>query len=228
MDKRLFILILEGGDEGEGVGREVVVEGEVVAEFHEKATEEIRADVVVSVGLYAPCVGILFGHWGLVLDDVFARTLLKQVAEFGTLLVFEHEAELHGIKNHLSPVRTAVCSFVALGCHLDLTAGLAAHGDASSDSADDIFVLELHQLEQLLATFKSYSVNHKRSGCKIAEQPPLIFNLANGDALGYWVRLNAVVLGIILLDEISYAIETHRFTSVIESAISLFLASTCT
>ena len=35
------ISIIEGGDEGEGGWREVVVEGDVVAEFHEKAAEEV-------------------------------------------------------------------------------------------------------------------------------------------------------------------------------------------
>ena len=52
----------DGGDEGEGVVGEVVAEGSVVTEFHEETAKDVGADVVVSVGFYAPGIGILFGH----------------------------------------------------------------------------------------------------------------------------------------------------------------------
>jgi len=127
------------------------------------------------------------------------------------MLVLDRETKFHGVENHLSPVRTAVDLLVALGCHLNLMTSLATHGDASSDSVDDVFILELHQLEQLLTTLECHPVNHKWSRREIAEQPPLVLYLVNGDTLGYRVSFNAVVFGIIVPYEIYYTEETHLF-----------------
>ena len=59
--KSLFF-ILDGNDEVERVVGELVVEGAVVAEFHEETPKDVGADAFVSVGFDAPGVGVLLGH----------------------------------------------------------------------------------------------------------------------------------------------------------------------
>jgi hypothetical protein len=45
---------------------------------------------------------------------------------------------------------------------------------------------------------------------KVAEDAPFLVNLMNSDALVGRIRLQAPVFGVVLANEIGYAIETHE------------------
>lgn len=180
--------------------RQLVIQLTIVAQIHQQATEEIGAYIVAVDELGAPGIGLFLLGGSLVLDDIHPSGAFQFLAEGFALLIFYGEAILDGINQHTAPVFAAVGLLKVLGHPLVVGA---------IDLADDLWVLELHQLEERLATLEGDPIDDQCGVGKVAENAPLFVYLMDNGTLVGRVGLKAPILWIELLDEFRYAIETH-------------------